>query len=417
MNSHACPGGRYLSPSRNFLIFLVVLASLPFIGCAGTVPPVVDVFYPAAPDTARYQFLTRIETSADIEEQSWFNRMVVGESPDRRFGKPYGVTVVGSQVFVGDAQLKAVARIDFDSGELSAFSAAGAKKFQSVINVEHDEAGNIYVSDPIGGFIIVMTPDGELVRSYGDDMEISPTDVAVGPDILFVVDRNSKSVVMIDRESGESLGKVNASADSIGFVAPTNICIGPDGTLYVVDTVMCRILHFDGEGNFLNAFGQQGFYPGEFARPKGITVERDGRILVVDAAFENVQVLDSLGRVFTYIGGPGQKPGSMWLPAGIALGPSLIPYLERYSHNGADVSNVIVVASQFGPPRIDFYGRISNVQEFAQAYPPDKRRSERSTGTLPDGERPDDVTGANLDAAGEDEEPSPSPADTESAPR
>ncbi len=407
MNPHACPGRRCPLHSRQFFVFYFILASLPFFGCAGTAPRSVDVFYPAAPDTARYQFLMRVETSADVETQSWFNRVVVGETLRRRFGKPYGVTGVGSRVFVGDAQLRLVARIDFETGEMNSFSSAGGVKFKSIINLEHDEAGNIYVCDPVGGSVVVMTQDGGLVRTYGEGLDLSPVDVAIGRDLLYVVDTKSRTVVMIDRESGESLGNVDVARDSLGFVAPTNISLGPDGSIYVVDTVNCRILHFDAEGNFLDAFGQQGFYPGEFARPKGIAVEPDGRILVVDAAFENVQVLDSLGRVYTYIGGPGQKPGSLWLPAGVARSPGLVPYLKRFSHNGAEISDVIIVASQFGPPRIDFFGRIANVQEFARAYPPEKRRSGRAMGTLPEGEKPQDVTGADLESANEKEEAPP----------
>jgi len=355
------------------------------------------VFYPAAPHTARYQFLTRIYSSDDVSKPSMFSRLVLGDQPSQRFGKPYGVTVVGPRIFVADTPLNLIVRIDLETKEMTALSSAGSVRFDKLINLDRDSSGNIYATDVGARRIYQMSQDGDLLRTYGEDTEISPIDVAVGESVIYVVDRETHDVYLLDRGDGSVVGTFDVSADSLGWIAPTNIAVAPGGDVYVVDTVSCRILQFDSEGNFIQSYGAQGYHPGFFARPKGIAIDPDGNLLVVDAAFENVQILRSEdARPLTFLGGPGQASGNMWLPAGIAVAPELPRMLSEHTHPGVELAYGVVVTSQFGPPHIDIYGKISNVYGFARTYPPDEQRDAAAPGLMPPDERPPDVTGADL---------------------
>ncbi len=78
---------------------LIVLAA----GCGAPVrKPAVPVFFPPAPDAARIQYLVSFSGLKDIEEQSAFNRFVVGEKQDVKVDKPYGVAIYDGKIYVCD---------------------------------------------------------------------------------------------------------------------------------------------------------------------------------------------------------------------------------------------------------------------------------------------------------------------------
>jgi len=108
--------------------------------------------------------------------------------------------------------------------------------------------------------------------------------------------------------------------DSPGtFTRPTNVAVGPNGDVYISDTLNVRIQIFDADGTFISAFGKPGDCPGDFARPKGIALDSDGHIWVADADQNRVKVFDREGRLCAYFGEYGYFPGQFALPSGVAI--------------------------------------------------------------------------------------------------
>src|SRR4029453_6136095 len=58
------------------------------------------VFFPPAPELPRLQYLTSFSSLQDVEEQSAFNRFVVGQKPDVKLDKPYGVAIFDWRIYV-----------------------------------------------------------------------------------------------------------------------------------------------------------------------------------------------------------------------------------------------------------------------------------------------------------------------------
>lgn len=56
------------------------------------------------------------------------------------------------------------------------------------------------------------------------------------------------------------------------FNYPYGICVGCDGTIYVVDSMNDRIQCFDVNGKFISKWGQNGDGDGEFNVPRGLTI-------------------------------------------------------------------------------------------------------------------------------------------------
>ena len=81
------------------------------------------------------------------------------------------------------------------------------------------------------------------------------------------------------------------------FLQPTDVAVGKDNGIYVVDGVNNSIKVFTQEGDYRFSFGGKGTNPGRFDTPVGITVDRTGRVYVADTGNRRVQVFTSDGKV------------------------------------------------------------------------------------------------------------------------
>jgi DNA-binding beta-propeller fold protein YncE len=76
---------------------------------------------------------------------------------------------------------------------------------------------------------------------------------------------------------------------------PTDVAVGPEGRIYVVDSGNGRVLAYEVDGRFAFAFGAKAPIPGQLLAPVGIDVSPEGRVLVVDREGRRVQVFDRDG--------------------------------------------------------------------------------------------------------------------------
>jgi hypothetical protein len=352
-------------------VVFVTVALIAMAGCSGSnVRLRSAVFFPAAPDTARIQFLDRVYDSSTIAKSSRLQKLLMGEQPSMRLGKPYGVAVMGSRIYMADTQFTGLIRMDLAEKNMVLLPGISGLAFRKPLNLDAPGDGRLYIADVDLGRIVVMDAEENMLRVYGEG-SLAPLDIDVGEDYFYIVDKSRRNVVMMDPVSGEIVGSFDATPDSAGgFSFPTNVAQAPSGEVYVTDTLQCRIYRFNAEGEYIGAFGGQGNVPGLFVRPKGIEVDRRGNVYVVDSAFENVQILSPDGLPLGFIGGPGRSPGRMFLPAGISISAEGVDEFEDLAHKGVEVDELILVTSQFGPAHLDIFGSVSNVEEFARRFPP-----------------------------------------------
>lgn len=85
------------------------------------------------------------------------------------------------------------------------------------------------------------------------------------------------------------------TAGGVPLSLPTDVAIGRDGRIYVVDSGNHRLVAFDRGGRFLFSVGQPGKGRGQFKDPVGIGTGSDGAVYVADKGNQRIQVFEPDG--------------------------------------------------------------------------------------------------------------------------
>ena len=105
---------------------------------------------------------------------------------------------------------------------------------------------------------------------------------------------------------GQLLAMRCIESSVVGFIAPagvdqpSDIAVGPQGRIYLVDGVNNRIVVTDADGKLQFTFGRSGGGPGELQHPMGIDISKKSQVFVADTGNHRIQVFDPQGR-FLYM--------------------------------------------------------------------------------------------------------------------
>ena len=181
-----------------------------------------------------------------------------------------------------------------------------------------ERGGVLYVADPgTPALWIVDTPQNHAIRvdRVGDTPLVSPVAVALGPEgIVFLADTMLKKVFRLDR-TGNLLG-IAAAAD---LERPAGLAYDVDRReLYVADSAAHHVAVFDPDGKLVRLFGERGTNDGEFNAPTHLAFDRTGALLVTDALNYRLEAFDRDGRFLWKIGRQGDGSGDFAAPKGVA---------------------------------------------------------------------------------------------------
>lgn len=84
--------------------------------------------------------------------------------------------------------------------------------------------------------------------------------------------------------------------DAGGFSLPTDVAVGSEGRIYVVDGGNHRIVAYDRNGKYLFILGNKGTGEGQFKDPVGIGTDGAGRLYVADTSNHRVQIFSADGQ-------------------------------------------------------------------------------------------------------------------------
>ena len=307
---------------------VLLLSALILGGCLATPParpPLPHLVWPEPPEIPRIALINIVHGPADLGirpgalRRAW-SALAGHRAPEIQ--SPHGLSLDGSgRLYVVDKVLRQVHVFDEQGQRYQTIPAGGDPLLTPIDVAIDDKRGRIFVSDPGAGVVRIFSRDGQPAGEIRRGLIGRPTGLAINSsrDELLVIDSAHASLVLFSLADLEPRQVIGHLGEGRGlFNAPTAVAIGPDGRIYVVDTLNHRVQILSAEGAFIGTFGAAGDGPGYFSRPKAVAIDRQGNIHVVDALFDNIQVFDAAGRLLMAYGGPGYEPGRFWLPAGIA---------------------------------------------------------------------------------------------------
>lgn len=156
--------------------------------------------------------------------------------------------------------------------------------------------------------ILLFSPSGELLRSFGAGLIAWPHGLHVDPDgNVWVADARGADgkghQVHKFSPEGEllmSLGTAGVAGDDENtFNQPSDMLVAPDGSIFVVDGHGAggnnRVVKFNSRGEFLMQWGETGKENGEFRDPHALAMDSQGRLFVGDRGNSRVQIFTQDG--------------------------------------------------------------------------------------------------------------------------
>jgi DNA-binding beta-propeller fold protein YncE len=135
----------------------------------------------------------------------------------------------------------------------------GEKQIKSAHHIRIDHEGNVWIADVGHHVVQKYTPEGTLLMTLGV--------------------------------------KGQAGRDDKHLYMPTDMAVTRTGDIFVSDGYgNARIVHFDKEGNHVNAWGELGHGPGQFSIPHSIAADSKGRLYVADRNNARIQVFNEKGK-------------------------------------------------------------------------------------------------------------------------
>jgi sugar lactone lactonase YvrE len=267
-----------------------------------------------------------VETVAGIGEHDYTGDG--GPAREAAISRPRGLTVTpGGVLYFCDTWNHVIRRVGTDGtietvcgtgvpGWNGDGKAARETQLDRPTDVAVGADGSIYISDaqnqrirrvrPADG--IVETAAGNGDEDFGGDggpaasaALDSPSGIALGPDgALYIADEDNHRIRRVKDGTIDTVvgsGAAELGGDDVapldaGLTTPQDVSVGPDGTLYVADTLNHRIAMVRPGGSFrvLAGDGSPGYggdggpaREGHLSEPKGIAVGADGAIFVADA--------------------------------------------------------------------------------------------------------------------------------------
>jgi DNA-binding beta-propeller fold protein YncE len=146
---------------------------------------------------------------------------------------------------------------------------------------------------------------------YADDFKVYVTDRFNSSGRVFVFDRGTRTVTILDQAKG------------VNLLNPSGIVVDAAGIIYVADAQQGRVFGYDLQGRNLYTIGKRG----ELQYPLGLAVDKKrNKLYVADAHAHVVKVFDNMG-MFLYDVGSSSGPGELKYPMAVALDRTGIVYV------------------------------------------------------------------------------------------
>jgi len=180
---------------------------------------------------------------------------------------------------------------------------SGKGQFDAPSAIAVDPNGNVLIADTGNGRIEKFSPTGTFVTSIGQFE--APSGIAIDrAGNIYVAEIGSKHRVQKLAPDGKFIAEWKGPEP--GFYGPRRITVGPDDSIYLVDSGRNRIVKFSPDGQVLASWGSEGSGDGQFKGLSSVAVDSmNNKVYVADPLNRRIQVFDSNGKFLTKWSVPG----------------------------------------------------------------------------------------------------------------
>lgn len=182
--------------------------------------------------------------------------------------------------------------------------------------------GNVIICDSHYHCVRIYAPEGQELRKFGGNPGREPGQFGY---ISAAVQDADGYYYLAEFELNERITKMDADGKVVKtwgrqgtapgeFSRIRGLALGPDGLLYVADTINHRIQVFTRDGEFVRTFGDYGSEPGQMKYPYKLAFGPKGDLYVVEYENHRVQKFSPDGKSLGWWGGPGREPGQLHSP-------------------------------------------------------------------------------------------------------
>jgi DNA-binding beta-propeller fold protein YncE len=195
-------------------------------------------------------------------------------------------------------------------------------EWEAASQVSTTPEGQIVVLRRANPFFVVLTPAGDVVRTWGENLFRVAHGLRIDRKGFLWVTDNADNFVQKYSPDGKLLltlgtrGTAGGNDSKTNFDGPADVFVMPDGDILVADGYRnSRVVRFSGDGTFKSIIGgTKGTGPGQFNVPHAVVADSRGRIIVADAENSRLQVFDPSGKFVEQWTDFTAKPrGSMYI--------------------------------------------------------------------------------------------------------
>jgi DNA-binding beta-propeller fold protein YncE len=213
-----------------------------------------------------------------VFQDSRYNGLVIYKVPDITASQFNALPQVAANMFEGG-------------------TGAGKGEFDSPAAMAVDRNGNVLIADTGNGRIEKFSPAGIFLTSIGQFD--APNGIAIDRlGNIYVAEVGFKHRVQKLDPDGAFIAEWKGPEP--GFYGPRRITIGPDDSIYVVDSGRNRIVKFTPDGQVLASWGSEGNGDGQFKGLSSVALDPvNNKLYVADPLNSRIQVFDSNGKFLT----------------------------------------------------------------------------------------------------------------------
>ena len=214
--------------------------------------------------------------------------------------------------------------------------------FNDVVGIATDSRDRVFVFCRGNHPLLIFDKHGNFVSCWGEGHFRNPHGIFIGPDdSIFLVDTQGHTVEKFS-PSGELIMRLGVRDWAMNtekgkpFNLPTGLALSGTGEIFISDGYGNRRVHkFTSDGKLIKSWGEFGKAQGQFNFPHNIGVDKYGTVYVCDRENDRIQTFNSEGE-FISVWENLRRPADLYIDQDKEI--IYLAELGRVNHNKPRIS-------------------------------------------------------------------------------